>query len=275
MKLNKFYYGSHYSIQHGILKALEESINDKCNIIQIFLGSPISRHLKQISNKEKELISDYMKTNDLLLVIHSAYIINLGKPFKESNWDIKLLIKEMTVASPFSLGSVVHCGKHKDLTVEEGLNNMIQSINYILEHTPKESKLIIETSTGQGSELCSTIDDLAKVWNGIKNKKRCGICIDTCHIFASGYDIRTTKKVKEYLKEFDKKIGIKHIKLVQLNDSQIELGGKVDRHQELGKGYIGYTGIGAFIKFCKKYKIPIVLESHVDHKEELKFIRKN
>jgi deoxyribonuclease-4 len=273
--MKNFYYGAHYSIQNGILHALNEAIYDKCNIIQIFLGSPISRHIKQINNKEKELITDFLQTNNIILVIHSAYIINLGKQFNKSNWDIQLLIKEMTISSQFSLGSVVHCGKYKDLSIKDGLNNMIISINYILDNTPNESTLIIETSSGQGSELCANLDELSIVWNGIKNKKRSGICIDTCHIFASGYDIRTEKKVKEYLKEFNKKIGINNIKLVQLNDSKIELGGRVDRHQELGKGFIGLKGIITFIKFCKKYKIPIILESHVDHSNELKLIRLN
>ena len=133
--MKTFYYGSHYSITHGIIKAIDEAISDKCNIIQIFLGSPISRHLKSISNKEALLINEYLESNKIKLVIHSAYIINLGKEFKESNWDIKLLIKEMTISSKFSLGSVIHCGKHKDLSVEDGLNNMIKSINYILSNT--------------------------------------------------------------------------------------------------------------------------------------------
>jgi deoxyribonuclease-4 len=271
--MKTFYYGAHYSISHGIISAIDDAIRDKCNMVQIFLGSPISRHLKKISHKEAELISNYLKINNIKLVIHSAYIINLGKEFKESNWDIKLLIKEMKLSNLFSLGSVIHCGKYKDLSLHSGLNNMIKSINYILNNTPDNSTLIIETSAGQGSELCSNLDELTIVWDNIKNKKRCGICIDTCHIFASGYDIRTIKKVKDYLKEFDKKIGINNIKLIQLNDSKIPLGGKVDRHQELGKGFIGIEGISTFIKFCKKYKIPIILESHVNHENEFKLIR--
>jgi deoxyribonuclease-4 len=274
--MNNIFYGTHYSISNGILSALYQARDDNCNIIQIFISNPMGRSKIKVTKDEIKQLEDFLKKFNMKIIIHSPYILNLAQNFKPTNTAIKYLIKEMTISESFSIGSVLHFGKYKDLTQNEGIHNMVKSIEYILDNTPHNSKLIIETSAGQGTELCYKLDEFAFFWKQINKKyyNRLFICIDTCHIFAAGYDIRTKQGVKEYLNLFNKKIGWKHIKLVQLNDSLGQLGSKIDRHAELGKGYIGKEGLKYFILFCKKHKIPIIIESHVEHKNELLFIKK-
>jgi deoxyribonuclease-4 len=273
--MKKFYFGTHYSTVAGILGALHDGYHDKCSIIQIFLSNPIGRKMRKITEEEIILIEQFLNKFDMKLVIHSPYILNLAKPFKPTNTAIKLLIREMKTSHSFSYGSVLHFGKYLDLSPNQAIINMVESIKYVLDNTPETSTLIIETSTGQGSELCYKLDEFEIFWKQFNKKyyKRLKICIDTCHIFAAGYDIRTKKGVQDYLKEFNKRIGLKHIKLVHLNDSMSQLDSNVDRHQELGKGYIGKEGLKYFILFCNKHKIPIILESHGDHLKEMKYIR--
>ncbi len=121
-------------------------------------------------------------------------------------------------------------------------------------------KILIETSTGQGSEMCYDINEFAMFFKKIKNN-RIGICLDTCHIFNAGYDIRTKKTTENYLKNFEDKIGINSIKLIHLNDSYNDIGKHIDRHQNIGRGYIGIEGIKQIIMFFTSLNIPIVLET--------------
>jgi deoxyribonuclease-4 len=156
---------------------------------------------------------------------------------------------------------VVHLGKQLDLTKEVALNNMFINLLKVLDATMNlDIRILIETSTGQGSEMCYDLDEFAMFFKKIKNN-RIGICLDTCHIFNAGYDIRTKKTVEEYIKLFEEKIGINSIKLIHLNDSSNDLGMKIDRHQNIGRGYIGVEGIKQIIMFFTSLNIPIVLET--------------
>ena len=276
MKLKKLYYGSHYSTTAGILGALDSGLHDKCSAIQIFISNPLGTKMRKITEEEIILIEQFIKKFNMLLVIHSPYILNFARKFSPNNLAIKLLIRELTISHSFSYGSVLHFGKYLDLSPNEGILNMVKAIKYVLDNTPKTSTLFIETSAGQGSELCYKLDQFSLFWKQFNKKyyKRLKICIDTCHIFAAGYDIRNKENVEKFLKEFDKKIGLKYVKLIHLNDSMNELESNIDRHAELGNGYIGKEGLKYFILFCNKHKIPIILESHGDHIKEMKFIKK-
>ena len=154
---------------------------------------------------------------------------------------------------------------------------MLESLTYVIDNMPNNVKLIIETSSGQGSELCYKLEDLKYFYEMFqpKYRKRIGLCIDSCHIFAAGYDLRTSKKVIKFFSYLSKLINLDKILLFHLNDSKKELGSKKDRHEKLGKGYIGLEGITQIIKICYKLNIPIILETpRLNHTPEIKFIKK-
>ena len=280
----KFYYGSHVSTYKGIINSIKIMKSLKGNFLQIFLSNPRGVGMKRYSSKDIKIIKDILIKNKMKIVIHSPYILNFARPFNKNEWWIKSLIKEMKISSKFdSYGSVIHLGKKncnikgikKKLCEKKAYDNMYKSIKYILKNTPNNSRIIIETSTGQGSELGYKLDDFAKFYKRFKNNKRVKICIDTCHIFVAGYDIRTKNKVLNFFKLVNDKLGLDNIVLIHLNDSKKELGSRIDRHESLGEGYIGLKGLKHVIKISKKLNIPIILETPKNHKQEIEIIRKN
>ena len=278
----KIYYGAHSSIAKGIVKALETIKNAGGNIAQIFISNPQGRGTKARSKQEIESIVKYQNDNDIKLVIHSPYVLNFAKPFSQTNWWLKQMINELKIgASMNSLGSVVHFGKHLKLTRKEGLINMKKSFEYIIDNTPSNSFIILETAAGQGTELGYDLEEFAALYNSFsdKYKSRIKICIDTCHVFVAGYDLSSKTMVKAFFTKFNKLIGVKHVVLLHLNDSKPELGKRVDRHENIGKGKIGLTGLTEVIKYAKKKGIPMILETpavkkSTDVKNEIDIIKK-
>jgi deoxyribonuclease-4 len=168
-----------------------------------------------------------------------------------------------------AIGIVVHLGKQLDLSIEESLNNMYMSLLHVHNQTNhhKQVKMLIETSTGQGSEICYEIDKLAHLFRKFSKHRneeiseRFGICLDTCHIFAAGYDLTNKNLIKIFFDKFDDLIGLQNIKLVHLNDSKKEVGSKVDRHENIGNGYIGKNNLLLITNIFKRLGVPIILET--------------
>lgn len=275
--MKSFYFGAHYSTVPSILYSFKTLKQDGGNLLQIFVSNPHGQGIKDRTDKEVNEIVAYMNKYNMKLVFHAPYVLNFAKPFDPNKWWIKQLIKELILVSRMhAIGTVIHFGKAKEIPRDQALQNMFNSLVYILNNSPTDSKIILETSSGQGTELGYTLDEFSAFYNrfDIKEKERLGICIDTCHIFAAGYDISSKKKAKQYLKKFDEYIGLKYVALIQLNDSATPFDSHIDRHENLGKGFIGKEGINYFIEFAYKHKIPIVLETPFNENiDEIKYIK--
>lgn len=194
----------------------------------------------------------------------------MAREWDNHSWWIKNIQLEMKYADMLgAFGLVLHFGKKLDLSTQEGYNNMYTSIVHIHTQTYKYKhiKIILETSTGQGSEMCYKLEDLAYFYSKFSkspNKEirdRVKLCIDTCHIFSAGYDIRTKDNVKLYLETFEEMIGLRHVHLIHLNDCKVELGDQKDRHENIGNGKVGFIGLKQFFKYFRKLNVPIVLET--------------
>jgi deoxyribonuclease-4 len=177
---------------------------------------------------------------------------------------------------------VLHLGFKKDLTMEEALQNLISNVNHIVRHMPKDIMLSLETSAGTGSQFGYSLESLELLWKGIRHNnrsgkdgkygsvRRVGFCIDTAHIFVSGYDISKVEgdnSIKSYLYRFNKLIGWKNIINFHINDSRYPLGARKDEHRGIGSGLIYNTDEGKkalkyIKKFCMSRKIPMILETH-------------
>lgn len=212
---------------------------------------------------------DYSSINfyNIKPILHASYYINSAKSVDPHSFNIIQTKRDINIVNKINAYAyIIHLGKQTDLSYKNAYNNMKMYIKYIL-MTIKNSYVLIETSSGQGTEMCFNINELSKLFNELKQEyktNKLGICIDTCHLYAAGYNIND-----DLMNKLDKLIGKKYIKLIHLNDSRGGLGERKDRHESIGKGYIG-TSLYDFGK--KLYgKIPIILETPEKHQiEEIK-----
>jgi deoxyribonuclease-4 len=274
--------GCHASISPSVLDGIKyvESIGG--NAVQIFLGSNRSASMKMKTKFTPEDITEiksYVRKNHITLIIHSIYLLNFCS-FLPSSGRIRYqhdnLQHDLKYGAMIGAKCVVlHLGFKKDLTMEEALKNLISNVNYIIRHMPKDIMLSIETSAGRGSEFGYSLEALELLWKGIKHNnkggiRRVGFCIDTAHIFVSGYDISKVEgdnSIKSYLDRFNKLIGWKNIINFHINDSRYPLGARKDEHRGIGSGLIYNTAEGKkalkyIKKFCMARKIPMILETH-------------
>ena len=248
--------------------------SDKIKIVQVFGEDVVNKN-----------INKYIHNNNIKIIVHSAYTINLSRDWIPQNWWVNQLINEIRMCHNLSgRYVVVHVGKYMDLEINRAINNMYSLLLHIHRETIdcSDVKILIETPAGQGTELCYKIEEFAFLVNKFKKsindkvKNRFGICLDTCHIFAAGHNIGNEKQINIFFNKWDKLIGINNINLVHLNDSMYGCGERKDRHETLGKGKIGIKNIIKLIKFFNKLEIPMVLETPINNIEnDIKLILNN
>lgn len=197
---------------------------------------------------------------------HDSYLINLGHPEEEGLTKSRdAFLDEMQRCE--QLGLVLlnfHPGSHlRKISEEECVGRIAESINIVLSKTEGVTA-VIENTAGQGSNMGYKFEQLAGIIKLVKDKKRVGVCLDTCHTFTSGYDLRTEKSYNETLKEFEKVVGFKYLKGVHLNDSKPDLGSRVDRHESIGKGKLGIDTFRFIMNDDRFEEIPMVLETPDD-----------
>lgn len=277
------YFGAHYD-SDNLIESAQRIKNAGGNLIQIFLTLPGNSETKKRSEDELNKFNEYLITNNMKVVVHSSYMHNVARKWDEYSWWIKNLETEIQYCYKINaIGLVLHFGKQLDLTIEEAYNNMYTSLLFIHSKTInyKNIKIFLETSTGQGSELCYRLEDLSyffKKFSKNENKDikdRFRICIDTCHIFSAGYNIKTKNDIKRYLEAFEELVGLRYVGLIHLNDCKVNIGEQKDRHDNIGKGYIGFEGLKCLYKYFKKLNVPIILETpDSGYRMEIKLLKK-
>lgn len=278
------YIGAHIIGQKNILEKIKECIKIGGNAIQIFTKSPINTTDKiNISKEDIIKILKITKDNNVLLVTHGSYMLNMSWPIHRNQWGINMLVNDLNYTSEMGgIGVIIHMGKATPklkISMNEARNNFVDSIGTVLDKTPTDVKVILETSCNEQNTIAGTIEDLAKIWKMFPKKHlaRLGFCIDTAHIFSAGYAIHNSGKFIKYMQKFDNLIGIKQIVLFHINDSAAPHGSHIDRHVGLGKGHIYKKNTEPFIDVvntCITHSIPMILETHDNYKNEIIFIRK-
>ena len=265
------YVGAHINRDKTIIKTMENIKKAGGNALQIFISSPRSTALTDIAkyNSVSREIKEYLKENDFKLVIHSPYVINVASEFKngkrtlsidECYW-IKTIINQLEISDLIgSIGVVLHVGKHVKLSYNDGLDNMRTAIKYVLNDIAKKNlitKLILETPAGQGTELLTDLKEFIKFYNSFtkEEQKYLGICLDTAHTWALGYDLDEAYEI------LFSKNNAKNITLIHLNNSLVNKGAKKDRHATMLDGIIPNDKINDFIKRLKNNKTIIILET--------------
>ena len=277
------YLGVHASINHGIIQAKEKTLAIGGNCMQIFTGSPQSLELGKVYDlpkSEKEFIKTALQ--NFPTFIHSKYLLNFGRPLIPKNKIfLKRYIQELDLSVELGMrGVVLHFGVAVGgMPKEEAYANMIASIVHCVENADKKAVPILETNSCENNLFGNTIDNIAYIYHGLPKKiqKRVMFCIDTCHIFVCGYPIQEQGGWEKYIKEFEKKVGKNKIAAVHLNDSTTPLGGRIDKHADIGVGHIFRNNLGALreiIGWCSKNSIPAILETHGEFKPQLTLVKK-
>jgi len=265
-------FGYHVSVAGGLYRAFDEAEALGCDVIQIFVGSP---QVWQTSRPDDEMIKKFKdawkRSKIKQVLVHSAYLPNPSSHKATlRNFSLKKMKDEIKIVYAIGAdGYNFHCGSNQNSN-QEGVQHTINTLNRLAELTDKKwpVKLIIENDAGAGNRIGDTIEELGAIWKGIKNKRRFGFCLDTCHLFVSGIDIRTQKNISALLTKFDKLIGLKHLKFLHINDALAKLGSHRDRHAQIGKGYIGVQAFKNIFHHPKLKQLPMIMETPYTGKPE-------
>jgi deoxyribonuclease-4 len=270
--------GAHMSIAGGLEKAVERGESIGCTCIQIFTKSNRQWKAKKLTEAEIETFKTAVKQSTIAsknIVCHAGYLINIASPntliHKKST---DSLIEELDRCEKLGIPwLVLHPGAYKEEDV--ALKTIAQTIDTVLHEVPGKTKILLETMAGQGSTTCYTFEQIAQVHKLVKNKNRVGVCVDTCHIFAAGYDLRTKKVYDETWEHFDKIIGLSLLHVIHCNDSKKGLGSRVDRHADIGKGELGLETFRLLFNDKRLTDIPKILETPQTGDDLLQDYKKN
>ncbi|MBC8526847.1 MAG: deoxyribonuclease IV [Candidatus Cloacimonetes bacterium] len=260
--------GAHISIAGGVYNIFERARGITAKSIQIFTKSNNRWFSKPYNAKDIEKFHNLKeKYNPFAVFAHVAYLINLCSPNHETEKrSIDALIDEIKRCEQLNLPYLVmHPGSHLGKGKKWGLNKIVENLNYVISQNPDcKVMLLMETTAGQGTNLGYSFEQLKYILEKVKRKEKFGVCIDTCHIFAAGYDISTKSAYEKTMNKFNKIIGLKKIKVFHLNDSKHPLNSRKDRHQHIGKGEIGLDAFRCLMNDKRFSEIPMVLETPKD-----------
>lgn len=258
------YLGAHMSIEGGLHRALERGHSIGCTTIQIFTRNNAQWAAKEILPEEIVLFQSIRQQHSIHPVFaHCSYLINLAAPNHFYRKSIDGLILEVLRAENLGLPFVVlHPGAHMGRGEREGLSKVVGAIDEVLAATPgAKCKIVIENTAGQGSCIGYKMEHLEYLWSHTSDVTRLGFCLDTCHLFSAGYDIRTEVQYHHVFDELFRRIPANSILAFHLNDSKKPLGARIDRHEHIGKGYIGRIAFRCLLNDERFYCVPKVLET--------------
>lgn len=258
--------GAHVSISGGVFNAPLNAEEIGAKAFALFTKNQRQWSAKPLTEEAITKFKENLKKVGISpehILPHDSYLINLGNPEEEKRRkSIEAFVDEVNRCYQLGLKYLnFHPGSHlRKVSEKECLKIIADSINEILERT-KDVILVLENTAGQGSNVGYRFEHLAEIIDMVKDKSRIGVCLDTCHMFAAGYDIRTERSYEKTMKEFDEVVGFKYLKGMHLNDAKSQLGSRVDRHHSIGKGNIGLDAFRFIMNDKRLNNIPLILET--------------
>ncbi len=268
--------GTHMSIAEGIAKTAQNVVKMEANTLQIFSRNPRGSGYKIYSDAEVEKFQKIRRENQFgPLLAHAPYTMNLASGKVETYEFACTVIREdlvrMDVLGIENL--VFHPGSHTGIGMDAGIKNIIAGLDQAI--TGRENiTVLLETMSGKGTEIGARFEELKAIRDGVKHPEKIGICLDTCHVFAAGYDI--VHDLEGVLGEFDRILGLSLLRAVHFNDSMMPFGSHKDRHAPIGKGEIGMDALLRVMRHPVLENLPFYLETPFDeegHKAEIRMIR--
>ncbi|MGA7673290.1 MAG: deoxyribonuclease IV [Nitrolancea sp.] len=244
-------FGAHMSIAGGFDKSVDRAEQAGCDALQIFTKNNNQWRAKPIEDVQVEKFASRLSETEIgPVVAHDSYLINMASPDDELwNKSIDAFRIELERCEQLSVPFLVtHPGSFVKSTEEEGIQRIADALNRVHEELAGFKVLtLLETTAGQGSSIGHRFEQLAAIIEKVSAPERVGFCLDTCHIFAAGYEIRTEEGYAETMESFDSILGLDNLKAFHFNDSKRELGSHVDRHDHIGAGHIGLEGFRHFV----------------------------
>src|SRR4051794_17142059 len=259
-------FGAHLSIAGGLHNALLSAETYGMDTLQVFTKNQQQWKCKPL---DQPIIDEWDAHTQRLkfkrTVSHDSYLINLAAT-NETFWrqSVELFVEELRRCVILGIPYLVtHPGAHMGAGEEAGLTKIVAALNVIHDQVPeaKHVTTCLEITAGQGTCLGCKLEHLAEIIEHVKEPKRMGVCLDTAHLFAAGYDFRGARKYGKFRKQIEKTIGLSRVKVLHMNDSKKELGSRVDRHDHIGRGKIGLDGFKPFVRDTAFAKVPKILET--------------
>ncbi|MFQ6078427.1 MAG: deoxyribonuclease IV [Thermodesulfobacteriota bacterium] len=257
-------FGFHISIAGGFSKVVERARRRGCETIQLFSRNPRGWVYNPLDKLEvNRFRKDLSHTTISPLFVHVPYLLNLashdrdlyGKSLDALRTD---LLRASSLGAPYL---IIHVGHRAHLSEDEAVSRIAEGINHGFHKTRNSVILLLENTAGQGTEVGHTFSQIRKIIQGVDEKERMGVCLDTAHAFGAGYDLSTHKGLERTLAEFEKEIGLGKLHLVHLNDTRSPLGGHVDRHWHIGGGNIGLEGFTNIVNHPLLVHLPGIMET--------------
>jgi deoxyribonuclease-4 len=269
----KDYLGAHMSISGGLHNAIDRAVAAGCGVLQIFTRNSNQWKGKSVSEADAVLFKKKFAASGLLEVIsHDIYLINLASPPGDTrDKSLAAFRDELETCARLGIGKVVmHPGSHLADSPQTGLKRVIAAFDQLFSEVPQfEGKVLIETTAGQGSNLGRTFDELKSVIDGSRYPEKFGVCFDTCHTFAAGYDIASADGYADTMDQFDFMIGLERLQCFHLNDSKKGLGSRVDRHEHIGQGALGLNPFRFILNDPRFAGVPKILETPKGDNDEM------
>lgn len=257
--------GAHMSIAGGLPRALERGKAVGCSIIQIFLKNQVQWAGRPLSDEEAaEFKRLQAETGIRTVFAHATYLINLCAPDRKE-WARAVeafhdeLVRAETLGLPFV---VIHPGSHKDAGLAVGLARITAAIDDLHRRARGFGvRIVLENAAGAGNLVGSRFEELGTILERVREPERLGFCLDTCHLFAAGYDIRTREGLEATLEAFDRQIGLDRLRAFHLNDAKKGLGSGLDRHEHIGQGQIGLEAFRTLLHHPRVAHLPMCIET--------------
>ena len=256
--------GSHVSMsgKEMLLASSKEAASYGANTFMIYTGAPQNTRRKPIDELNIEAGVAHMKENGINnIVVHAPYIINLGNTTKPETFALGVDFLQKEVERTAAIGAtqiVLHPGAHVGAGADAGIQKIIEGLNEVLS-SDYPVQIALETMAGKGSECGKTFEELAQIFDGVKNNDRLSVCMDTCHIHDAGYDV--VNDFDGVLNHFDHLVGIDRLKVLHINDSKNICGAAKDRHENIGFGEIGFEALQYVVHHPQLINIPKILET--------------
>lgn len=265
--------GLHVSISGSIDKAVDNALALKCTAFQIFTRNPrgwASKNLthEDTDNFKKKLLASKIERD--AVCAHMPYLPNLSSSKKDLyKKSLVTFVNEVKRCAMLGIPYlVIHLGSHLGAGVQVGIKNLANACNTAASKADNDVMILLENMAGQKNSVGSHFEELKQILDLLEPRKRFGVCFDTCHAFAAGYDLRSKDAVEDTVAAFDKHVGMKELRVVHLNDSKGDINCNRDRHEHIGMGYIGEKGFRAFLSNNEIKKRPLILETPIDSRRD-------